>query len=160
VPLPLIEASSFWKHNRRTAPLLANGLWTGLKGLMYSPSQSFYWEESLPSLKTLITKKLQCFYDCYSPASSRKTLLQKVPLLHQSFSRENIIAISLVLELRLARVLFIPECGIFKRTLVAVRSEFPGFSFLRAVVGIFFILLVLGVMKMLSRFPKISTSRK
>lgn len=86
---------------------------------------------------------------------SRKHFYRKSSLLHQSFSRENIIAIILVL------VSFV-WLGFFSYRNVEYSNELwwqfgvnsQASSFLRAVVGVFFILLVLGVMKMLSPFSK------
>jgi len=157
VPLPLIEASRFFGSIiGLLLLLLANGLWKRIDGAyvlslivlllggIFALLQDFDYQEAavLFILSVLLLP-------------SRKHFYRKSSLLHQSFSRENIIAIILVL------VSFI-WLGLFSYRNVEYSNELwwqfgvnsQASSFLRAVVGIVFMLLVLGIMKMLSPFSK------
>ncbi|WP_440948146.1 bifunctional lysylphosphatidylglycerol flippase/synthetase MprF [Methanosarcina sp. T3] len=157
VPLPLIEASRFFGSIIGfLLLLLANGLWKRIDGAyvlslivlllggIFALLKDFNYQEAAVLLV------LSAFL-----LPSRKHFYRKSSLLHQSFSRENIIAIILVL------VSFI-WLGLFSYRNVEYSNELwwqfgvnsQASSFLRAVVGIFFMLLVFGVMKMLSPFSK------
>lgn len=157
VPLPLIEASRlFGSIIGVLLLLLANGLWKRIDGAY------------VLSLIVLLLGGIFAFlkdFDYHEASAlimmfvlllpSRKHFYRKSSLLHQSFSRENIIAIILVL------VSFV-WLGFFSYRNVEYSNELwwqfgvnsQASSFLRAVVGIFFFLLVLGITKMLSPFSK------
>lgn len=157
VPFPVIEASRFFGSIIGVLLLLlANGLWKRIDGAyvlslivlllggIFAFLKDFDYREALV-LFTMFILLLP----------SRKHFYRKSSLLHQSFSRENIIAIILVL------VSFV-WLGFFSYRNVEYSNELwwefgvnsQASSFLRGVVGIFFLLLILGVMKMLSPFSK------
>ncbi|AKB74978.1 hypothetical protein MSLAZ_1717 [Methanosarcina lacustris Z-7289] len=157
VPLPLIEASRlFGSIIGVLLLLLANGLWKRIDGayvlslivLLLGGVVALMKDFDYHVAAVLFAMSVLLF-------PSRKHFYRKSSLLHQSFSRENIIAIILVL------VSFI-WLGFFSYRNVEYSNELwwqfgvnsQASSFLRAVVGIFFLLLVLGVMKMLSPFSR------
>lgn len=157
VPLPLIEASRlFGSIIGVLLLLLANGLWKRIDGayvlslivLLLGGGFALLKDFDYHEAAVLFTMSVLLF-------PSRKHFYRKSSLLHQSFSRENIIAITLVL------VSFI-WLGFFSYRNVEYSNELwwqfgvnsQASSFLRAVVGVFFLLLILGVMKMLSPFSK------
>ena len=155
IPLPLIEASRFFGSIMGILLLLlANGLWKRIDGAyvlslavlsmggLFAFLKDFDYHEAVV-LFILFVFLLPC----------RKYFYRKSSLLHQSFSRENIIAIALVL------VSFV-WLGFFSYRHVEYSNELwwqfginsQASSFLRATVGVFFLLLVFGIVKMLSPF--------
>lgn len=157
VPLSLIEASRlFGSIMGVLLLLLANGLWKRIDGAyvislavlflggIFAFLKDFDYYEAVV-LFTMFVLLLPC----------RKYFYRKSSLLHQSFSRENIIAISLVL------VSFV-WLGFFSYRHVEYSNELwwqfginsQASSFLRATVGVFFLLFVFGIVKMLSPFSR------
>ncbi|HET8688071.1 MAG TPA: phosphatidylglycerol lysyltransferase domain-containing protein, partial [Methanosarcina sp.] len=157
VPLPLIEVSRlFGSIMGVLLLLLANGLWKWIDGAyilslavllmggVFALLKDFDYHEAAVLL-TLFFFLLPC----------RKYFYRKSSLLHQSFSRKNIIAITLVL------VSFV-WLGFFSYRNVEYSNELwwqfginsQASSFLRAMVGAFLLLLVLGIAKMLSPFSR------
>ena len=136
--------------------LLANGLWKRIDGAyvlslvvlfmggVFAFLKDFDYHEAVV-LFALFIFLLPC----------RKYFYRKSSLLHQSFSRENLIAITLVL------VSFV-WLGFFSYRHVEYSNELwwqfginsQASSFLRATVGVFFLLLVFGIAKMLSPFSR------
>ncbi len=157
VPLPLIEASRlFGSIIGVLLLLLANGLWNRIDGAYVLSLTVLLLGGIFALLKDFDYHEAAVLFTMFILLlPSRKHFYRKSSLLHQSFSRENIIAIILVL------VSFV-WLGFFSYRNVEYSNELwwqfgvnsQASSFLRAVVGIFFILLVLGVMKMLSPFSK------
>ena len=157
VPLPLIEASRFFGSIVGfLLLLLANGLWKRIDGAYMLSLIVLLLGGIFTLLKDFNYQEAAVLFAMFVLLfPSRKHFYRKSSLLHQSFSRENIIAIILVL------VSFI-WLGLFSYRNVEYSNELwwqfgvnsQASSFLRAAVGIFFILLVLGVMKMLSPFSK------
>lgn len=157
VPLPLIEASRFFGSIMGVLLLLlANGLWKRIDGAyvltlavlfmggIFALIKDFDYQEAVV-LFALFVFLLPC----------RKYFYRKSSILHQSFSRQNMIAITLVL------VSFV-WLGFFSYRNVEYSNELwwqfginsQASSFLRATVGVFFLLLVFGIAKMLSPFSK------
>lgn len=157
VPLPLIEFSMFFGSIMGVLLLLlANGLWKRIDGAyilsltvllmggVFALLKDFDYHEAAV-LFTLFFFLLPC----------RKYFYRKSSLMHQSFSRKNIIAIALVL------VSFV-WLGFFSYRNVEYSNELwwqfginsQASSFLRATVGAFFLLLVFGMAKMLSPFSR------
>ena len=136
--------------------LLANGLWKRIDGAyvlslavllmggIFALLKDFDYQEAVV-LFALFVFLLPC----------RKYFYRKSSLLHQSFSRQNMIAITLVL------VSFV-WLGFFSYRNVEYSNELwwqfginsQASSFLRATVGVFFLLLVFGIAKMLSPFSR------
>ncbi|AKB12406.1 phosphatidylglycerol lysyltransferase [Methanosarcina thermophila] len=157
VPFPLIEFSRFFGSIMGVLLLLlANGLWKRIDGAyilslavllmggIFALLKDFDYHEA-SVLFTLFFFLLPC----------RKYFYRKSSLMHQSFSSKNIIAIILVL------VSFV-WLGLFSYRNVEYSNELwwqfginsQASSFLRATVGTFFLLLVLGIAKMLSPFSR------
>ncbi len=157
VPLPLIEASRlFGSIMGLLLLLLANGLWKRIDGAyvlslavllmggIFALLKDFDYHEAVV-LFFLFAFLLPC----------RKYFYRKSSLLHQSFSRQNLIAITLVL------VSFV-WLGFFSYRNVEYSNELwwqfginsQASSFLRAMVGVFSLLLVFGTAKMLSPFSR------
>lgn len=157
VPLPLIEASRlFGSIIGVLLLLLANGLWNRIDGAYVISLIVLLLGGVFALLKDFDYHEAAVLFTMFVLLlPSRKHFYRKSSLLHQSFSRENIIAIILVL------VSFV-WLGFFSYRNVEYSNELwwqfgvnsQASSFLRAVVGIFFILLVLGITKMLSPFSK------
>jgi len=156
-PLPLIEASRLLSSIMGLLLLLlANGLWKRIDGAyvlslvilliggVFALLKNFDYHEAVV-LFALFTFLLPC----------RKYFYRKSSILHQSFSRQNLIAITLVL------VSFV-WLGFFSYRNVEYSNELwwqfginsQASSFLRATVGVFSLLLVFGIAKMLSPFSK------
>jgi phosphatidylglycerol lysyltransferase len=157
IPLSVIEASRFFGSIIGVLLLLlANGLWKRIDGAyllslvflflggIFALLKDFEYYESLV-LFTLFFLLLPC----------RKYFYRKSSLLNQSFNRQNLIAIALVL------ISFI-WLGFFSYRNVEYSNELwwqfginsQASSFLRAMVGISFLLLILGTLRMLSPFSK------
>jgi phosphatidylglycerol lysyltransferase len=157
IPLPLIEASRFLGSVMGVCLLiLANGIWKRIDGAyvlslavlfmggIFALLKDFQYNEAV-MLFSLFVFLLPC----------RKYFYRKSSLLHQSFSRENLIAITLVL------VSFV-WLGFFSYRHVEYSNELwwqlgvdsQASSFLRATVGVFSLLLVFGIVKMLSPFSR------
>ncbi len=157
VPLPLIEVSRlFGSIMGVLLLLLANGLWKRIDGAfvlslavllmggIFALLKDFDYHESL-----VLFALFAFLFPC------RKYFYRKSSLLHQSFSRENLIAITLVL----ASFVWL---GFFSYRHVEYSNELwwqfgvnsQASSFLRATVGVFFMLLVFGMVKMLSPFSR------
>ncbi len=157
VPLPLIEFSRlFGSIMGVLLLLLANGLWKRIDGAyilsiavllmggIFALLKDFDYHEAVV-LFTLFFFLLPC----------RKYFYRKSSLMHQSFSRKNIIAIILVL------VSFV-WLGFFSYRNVEYSNELwwqfginsQASSFLRATVGTFLLLLVFGMVRMLSPFSR------
>jgi len=157
VPLPLIEASRFFGSIMGLLLLLlANGLWKRIDGAyvlslavlllggVFALLKSFDYQEA-----AVLFVLFALLFPC------RKHFYRKSSLLHQSFSRQNLIAITLVL------VSFV-WLGFFSYRNVEYSNELwwqfgvnsQASSFLRAMVGIFSLLLVFGIAKMLSPFSR------
>jgi phosphatidylglycerol lysyltransferase len=157
VPLPLIEASRlFGSMMGVLLLLLANGLWKRIDGAyvlslvvllmggIFAFLKDFDYHEAV-ILFALFILLLPC----------RKYFYRKSSLLHQSFSRQNLIALTLVL------ISFV-WLGFLSYKHVEYSNELwwqfgvnsQASSFLRATVGVFFMLLVFGVTKMLSPFSR------
>lgn len=157
VPLPLIEASRlFGSIIGVLLLLLANGLWNRIDGAYVLSLIVLLLGGVFALLKDFDYHEAAVLFTMFILLlPSRKHFYRKSSLLHQSFSRENIIAIIIVL------VSFV-WLGFFSYRNVEYSNELwwqfgvnsQASSFLRALVGIFFILLVLGTMKMLSPFSK------
>ncbi|MGB9941092.1 bifunctional lysylphosphatidylglycerol flippase/synthetase MprF [Methanosarcina sp.] len=157
VPLPLIEFSRlFGSIMGVLLLLLANGLWKRIDGAyilslavllmggIFALLKDFDYFEAV-ALFTLFFFLLPC----------RKYFYRKSSLMHQSFSRKNVIAIILVL------VSFV-WLGFFSYRNVEYSNELwwqfginsQASSFLRATVGTFLLLLVFGMARMLSPFSR------
>jgi phosphatidylglycerol lysyltransferase len=157
VPLPLIEVSRLLGSMMGVLLLLlANGLWKRIDGAymlslivllmggVFALLKDFNYHQAAVLFTLFI-----CLLPC------RKYFFRKSSLLYQSFSRENLIAISLVL------VSFV-WLGFFSYRYVEYSNELwwqfginsQASSFLRATVGVFFLLLVFGVARMMSPFSK------
>jgi phosphatidylglycerol lysyltransferase len=157
VPLPLIEASRlFGSIIGILLLLLANGLWKRIDGAYVLSLIVLFMGGIFALLKDFDYSEASVLFAMFILLlPSRKHFYRKSSLLHQSFSRENIIAITIV-------VVSFVWLGFFSYRNVEYSNELwwqfgvnsQASSFLRAVVGVFFILLVLGVMKMLSPFSK------
>lgn len=157
VPLPLIEASRlFGSIIGVLLLLLANGLWKRIDGAYVLSLIVLFLGGIFALLKDFDVHEATVLFTMFILLlPSRKHFYRKSSLLHQSFSRENIIAIVLVL------VSFV-WLGFFSYRNVEYSNELwwqfgvnsQASSFLRAMVGVFFLLLVLGVMKMLSPFSR------
>lgn len=157
VPLPLIEASRmFGSIIGVLLLLLANGLWKRIDGAYVLSLIVLFLGGIFALLKDFDVHEAAVLLTMFILLlPSRKHFYRKSSLLHQSFSRENIIAIILVL------VSFV-WLGFFSYRNVEYSNELwwqfgvnsQASSFLRALVGVFFILLVLGTTKMLSPFSK------
>ncbi len=156
-PLPLIEASRFFGSIMGLLLLLlANGLWKRIDGAyvlslavlllggVFALLKSFDYHEA-----AVLFALFALLFPC------RKHFYRKSSLLHQSFGRQNLIAITLVL------VSFV-WLGFFSYRNVEYSNELwwqfgvnsQASSFLRAMVGIFSLLLVFGIAKMLSPFSR------
>jgi len=157
VPLPLIEASRLLGSMMGVLLLLlANGLWKRIDGAyvlslivllmggVFALLKDFNYQQAL-ILFALFIFLLPC----------RIYFYRKSSLLHQSFSRGNLIAITLVL------VSFV-WLGFFSYKHIEYSNELlwqfgidsQASSFLRAAVGVFVLLLVFGITKLLSPFSK------
>lgn len=157
VPLPLIEASRLLGSMMGVLLLLlANGLWKRIDGAyvlslivllmggVFALLKDFNYQQAVVLFALFI-----CLLPC------RKYFYRKSSLLHQSFSRQNLIAITLVL------VSFV-WLGFFSYKHVEYSNELwwqfginsQASSFLRATVGVFFLLLVFGTVKLLSPFSR------
>ena len=157
VPLPLIEASRlFGSIIGILLLLLANGLWKRIDGAYVLSLIVLFLGGIFALLKDFDYNEASVLFVMFIfLVPSRKHFYRKSSLLHQSFSRENIIAITMVL------VSFV-WLGFFSYRNVEYSNELwwqfgvdsQASSFLRALVGVFFLLFVLGVMKMLSPFSK------
>lgn len=157
IPLPLIEASRFFGSIiGMLLLLLANGLWKRIDGAYMLSLIVLLLGGVFALLKDFDCREAAVLFTMFILLfPSRKHFYRKSSLLHQSFSRENITAIALVL------VSFV-WLGFFSYRNIEYSNELwwqfgvnsQASSFLRAVVGIFFLLLVLGVTKMLSPFSK------
>ncbi|MDQ1275346.1 MAG: phosphatidylglycerol lysyltransferase, partial [Euryarchaeota archaeon] len=157
VPLPLIEASRlFGSIIGVLLLLLANGLWKRIDGAYVISLTILLLGGIFALLKDFDYNEAAVLFTMFILLlPSRKHFYRKSSLLHQSFNRENIIAIILVL------VSFV-WLGFFSYRNVEYSNELwwqfgvnsQASSFLRAIVGVFFILFVLGITKMMSPFSK------
>lgn len=157
VPLPIIEASRlFGSIIGVLLLLLANGVWKRIDGAYVISLTVLLLGGIFALLKDFDYHEAAVLFTMFILLlPSRRHFYRKSSLLHQSFSRENIIAIILVL------VSFV-WLGFFSYRNVEYSNELwwqfgvnsQASSFLRAVVGVFFLLLVLGITKMLSPFSK------
>ncbi len=157
VPLPLIEVSRLLGSMMGVLLLLlANGLWKRIDGAYVLSLIVLFMGGVFTLLKDFNYQQaaiLFALFICLLPC--RKYFYRKSSLLHQSFSRENLIAITLVL------VSFV-WLGFFSYRHVEYSNELwwqfginsQASSFLRATVGVFFLLLVFGSAKLLSPFSR------
>lgn len=157
VPLPLIEASRlFGSIMGLLLLLLANGLWKRIDGAyvlsltvlllggVFALLKDFDYHEAI-----ILFLLFAFLFPC------RKYFYRKSSLLHQSFSRQNLIAITIVL------VSFV-WLGFFSYRNVEYSNELwwqfginsQASSFLRAMVCVFALLISFGIAKMLSPFSK------
>jgi phosphatidylglycerol lysyltransferase len=157
VPLPLIEVSRLLGSIMGVLLLLlANGLWKRIDGAYVLSLIVLFMGGVFTLLKDFNYQQaavLFVLFICLLPC--RKYFYRKSSLLHQSFSRQNLIAITLVL------VSFV-WLGFFSYRHVEYSNELwwqfginsQASSFLRATVGVFFLLLVFGIAKLLSPFSR------
>jgi phosphatidylglycerol lysyltransferase len=157
VPLPLIEASRLLGSIMGVLLLLlANGLWKRIDGAYVLSLIVLFIGGIFALLKDFNCQHaavLFALFICLLPC--RKNFYRKSSLLHQSFSRGNLIAITLVL------ISFV-WLGFFSYKHVEYSNELwwqfginsQASSFLRATVGVFSLLLVFGIIKLLSPFSK------
>lgn len=157
VPLPLIEVSRLLGSMMGVLLLLlANGLWKRIDGAYVLSLIVLFMGGIFTLLKDFNCQQAAILFAlsiCLLPC--RKYFYRKSSLLHQSFSRENLIAITLVL------VSFV-WLGFFSYRYIEYSNELwwqfginsQASSFLRATVGVFFLLLVFGIAKLLSPFSR------
>ncbi len=157
VPLPLIEVSRFFGSIMGVLLLLlSNGLWKRIDGAYILSLAVLLMGGGFALLKDFdYHEALVLFIIFLFLLPCRKYFYRKSSLMHQSFSVKNIIAITLVF------VSFV-WLGFFSYRNVEYSNELwwqfgvnsQASSFLRATVGVFFLLLVFGTVKMLSPFSK------
>jgi len=157
VPLPLIEVSRFFGSIMGVLLLLlSNGLWKRIDGAYILSLAVLFMGGIFALLKDFnYAESLVLFAIFFFLLPYRKYFYRKSSLIHQSFSVKNIIAITLVF------VSFV-WLGFFSYRNVEYSNELwwqfginsQASSFLRATVGVFFLLLVFGTIKMLSPFSK------
>jgi phosphatidylglycerol lysyltransferase len=157
VPLPLIEVSRLLGSIMGVLLLLlANGLWKRIDGAYLLSLIVLFMGGVFTLLKDFNYQQaavLFVLFICLLPC--RRYFYRKSSLLHQSFSRQNLIVITLVL------VSFV-WLGFFSYRHVEYSNELlwqfginsQASSFLRATVGVFFLLLIFGIAKLLSPFSK------
>ncbi|MGB9927078.1 MAG: bifunctional lysylphosphatidylglycerol flippase/synthetase MprF [Methanosarcina sp.] len=157
IPLPLIEASRFFGSIMGALLLLlANGLWKRIDGAYILSLGVLFLGGVFALLKSLdYCESLVLFSMFFFLLPCRKHFYRKSSLLNQSFSRQNLIAIALVL------ISFV-WLGFFSYRNVDYSNELwwqfginsQASSFLRATVGVFSLLLIFGTIKILSPFSK------
>jgi len=157
IPMPLIEVSRLLGSIMGVLLLLlANGLWKRIDGAYVLSLIVLFMGGIFTLLKDFNYQQatiLFALFICLLPC--RKYFYRKSSLLHQSFSRQNLIAITLVL------VSFV-WLGFFSYRHIEYSNELwwqfginsQASSFLRATVGVFFLLLIFGIAKLLSPFSR------
>lgn len=157
IPLPLIEASRlFGSIMGVLLLLLANGLWKRIDGAYILSLSVLFMGGIFALLKDLDYHEAAILFILFFfLLPCRKYFYRKSSLMHQSFSRSNVTAITLVF------VSFV-WLGFFSYHKVEYSNELwwqfginsQASSFLRATVGAFILLLVLGMAKILSPFSR------
>jgi phosphatidylglycerol lysyltransferase len=157
VPLPLIEVSRFLGSVMGVCLLiLANGIWKRIDGAYVLSLAVLFMGGVFALLKDFQYYEAGVLFTLFAFLfPCRKHFYRKSSLLNQSFSRENLIATMLVL------VSFV-WLGFFSYRHVEYSNELwwqfgvdsQASSFLRATVGVFSLILVFGIVKMLSPFSR------
>ncbi len=163
VPLPIIEVSRFFGSIMGVLLLiLSNGLWKRIDGAYIISLGVLFMGGIFALLKDFdYAEALILFAIFFFLLPCRKYFYRKSSLMHQSFSIKNIIAITLVF------VSFV-WLGFFSYRNVEYSNELwwqfginsQASSFLRATVGVSFMLLIFGTAKMLSPFSNIQRPGK
>lgn len=157
VPLSLIEVSRlFGSIMGVLLLLLANGIWKKIDGAYILSLAVLLMGGFFALLKDLDYQEAAVLFTLFFfLLPCRKYFYRKSSLMHQSFSKKNIIAIILVL------VSFV-WLGFFSYRNVEYSNELwwqfginsQASSFLRGTVGVFLLLLIFGIAKMLSPFSR------